>query len=124
MTYRPNRLTIGYERAKVLNPWVFADLRQPQRMRGFVSPLVYQTSPPTVYHPNLSGLGAEEVGAEQPVTQQTIQEEQRALQRAAFEMQKQSVRLSKRMAAVSLVSLSIGVASLAVSLIINRDKLR
>lgn len=124
MTYRPNRLTIGYERAKVLNPWVFADLRQPQRMRGFVSPLVYQTSPPTVYHPNLSGLGAEEVGAEQPVTQQTIQEEQRALQRAAFEMQKQSVKLAKRMAAVSLVSLSIGVASLAVSLIINRDKLR
>jgi hypothetical protein len=124
MTYRPNRLTIGYERAKVLNPWVFADLRQPQRMRGFVSPLVYQTSPPTVYHPNLSGLGAAEVGAEQPVTQQTIQEEQRALQRAAFEMQKQSVQLAKRMAAVSLVSLSIGVASLAVSLIINRDKLR
>lgn len=124
MTYRPNRLTIGYERAKVLNPWVFADLRQPQRMRGFVSPLVYQTSPPTVYHPNLSGLGAAEVGAEQPVTQQTIQEEQRALQRAAFEMQKQSVKLAKRMAAVSLVSLSIGVAGLAVSLIINRDKLR
>ena len=124
MTYRPNRLTIGYERAKVLNPWVFADLRQPQRMRGFVSPLVYQTSPPTVYHPNLSGLGAEEVGAEQPVTPQTIQEEQRALQRAALEMQKQSIKLSKRMAAVSLVSLSIGVASLAVSLIINRDKLR
>lgn len=124
MTYRPNRLTIGYERAKVLNPWVFADLRQPQRMRGFVSPLVYQTTPPTVYHPNLSGLGAAEVGAEQPATQQTIQEEQRALQRAAIEMQKQSIKLSKRMAAVSLVSLSIGVASLAVSLIINRDKLR
>lgn len=124
MTYRPNRLTIGYERAKVLNPWVFADLRQPQRMRGFVSPLVYQTSPPTVYHPNLSGLGAEEVGAEQPVTQQTIQEEQRALQRAALEMQKQSIRLSKRMAAVSLASLAVGVAGLTLAAYAHYKKLR
>ena len=125
MSYQPNRLTIGYEHAQVLNPWVFADLRQPQRMRGFVSPLVYQTRPPTVYHPNLSGLGADEVGAQQPaaqlpaaeppVTQQTIQEEQRAMQRAAFEMQKQSVRLSKRMAAVSFVSLAVGIAGFSLA---------
>jgi len=133
MSYQPNRLTIGYERAKVLNPWVFADLRQPQRMRGFVSPLVYQTRPPTVYHPNLSGLGADEVGAqppvatpvaEPPVTQQTIQDEQRTMQRAAFEMQKQSVRLSKRMAAVSLVSLAVGIAGFSLAAYAHYQKLR
>lgn len=129
MSYRPNRLTIGYERAHVLNPWVFADLRQPQRMRGFVSPLVYQTRPPAIYHPNLSGLGAEEVGAQDvppvpPITQQTIQDEQRALQRAAFEMQKQSVRLSKRMAAVSLASLAVGVAGLSLAAWAHYKKLR
>jgi hypothetical protein len=119
MTYRPNRLTIGYERAKVLNPWVFADLRQPQRMRGFVSPLVYQTAPPAVYHPNLSGRGAE---AE--VTQQTIADEQRALQRAAFEMQKESVRLSKRMAVVSLLSFGIAAVGLTFAVMDRAKKAR
>lgn len=33
----------GYERARVLNPWVFANYGQPQRRRGYVSPVVYQT---------------------------------------------------------------------------------
>jgi hypothetical protein len=119
MSYRPNRLTIGYERAKVLNPWVFADLRQPQRMRGFVSPLVYQTSPPTVYHPNLSGLGTEEVGAEQPVTQLTVEEEQRAIRRGTFELQRQSAKLAKRMALLTavtgLVGVVVSVAGLAIT---------
>lgn len=119
MSYRPNRLTIGYERAKVLNPWVFADLRQPQRMRGFVSPLVYQTSPPTVYHPNLSGLGAAEVGAEQPVTQQTIQEEQRAIQRATFELQRQAAKLAKRMAVLTAVTGLVGVVVSVAGLAMN-----
>ena len=116
MTYRPNRLTIGYERAKVLNPWVFADLRQPQRMRGFVSPLVYQTAPPAVYHPNLSGLGAE---AE--VTQQTIADEQRAIQRAALELQKASVRFQRVGSYVAVAQLGIALVT-AAYLIIDRNK--
>ena len=118
MSYRPNRLTIGYERSHVLNPWVFADLRQPQRMRGFVSPLVYQTRPPAIYHPNLSGLGAEEATsqalvAQEAATVQALKEEQRTMQRAAFEMQKASFRLSKTMAifgALSAVGGLIGTA--------------
>jgi hypothetical protein len=36
-------VTPGYERARVLNPWVFANYGQPQRLRGYVSPVVFQT---------------------------------------------------------------------------------
>lgn len=116
MTYQqpqPNRLTIGYEHAHVLNPWVFADFRQPQRQRGFVSPLVYQTSPPTVYHPNLSGVGAEEMGQGTP---QSIADEQIAMHRASFAMQQESRRLSKLMAAVAIAGLAVGIAGLSITI--------
>lgn len=120
MTYSPNRLTIGYERAHVLNPWVFADLRQPQRMRGFVSPLVYQTTPPTVYHPNLSGFGAEEIVAA-PV-ELTPAQEQLAMQRAQFKMAREGARLSKMMAVVSLAGVTIGIAGLSLSLLASKRR--
>jgi len=113
VTYQPNRLTIGYQHAHVLNPQVFADLRQPQRQRGFVSPLVYQTTPPTIYHPNLSGVGAEEVGAA-PVMAPA--DEQLAMQRASFAMQRESSRLSKTMAIVAIASAVVGVAGLSIAL--------
>jgi len=113
MTYAPNRLTIGYQHAHVLNPWVFADLRQPQRQRGSVSPLVYQTRPPTIYHPNLSGVGAEEVGAA-PVMAPA--DEQLAMQRASFAMQREGARLSKVMAIVAVTGVAVGVAGLSVAL--------
>jgi hypothetical protein len=45
MSYRVNR-SIGFQPWGVTNPWVFADLSQPQRQRGSVSPLVYTTQPP------------------------------------------------------------------------------
>jgi hypothetical protein len=46
------------------------------------------------------------------------------MQRAAFEMQKQSVRLSKRMAAVSLVSLAVGIAGFSLAAYAHYKKLR
>ncbi len=103
MTYSKNRLTIGYQKARVLNPWVFADLRQPQRMRGFVSPLVYQTRPPSIYHPNLSGLGNEERRVD----------EEKVMREAAFKLQREGHRLAKVMAMVGVVSLALSAASLA-----------
>lgn len=44
MSYRVNR-SIGHQPWGVTNPWVFADYGQPQRQRGQVSPLAYQTHP-------------------------------------------------------------------------------
>ena len=45
MTFHPTKVRVmpGYERARVLNPWVFANYGQPQRRRGYVSPRVFQS---------------------------------------------------------------------------------
>lgn len=45
MSYRVNRAA-GYQKPGVTNPWVFADFGQPQRRRGYVSPIVYQSREP------------------------------------------------------------------------------
>lgn len=45
MSYKVNR-ALGYQKWGVTNPWVFADLSQPQRQRGSVSPAVFQTAGP------------------------------------------------------------------------------
>jgi hypothetical protein len=43
--YRVNR-DRGFQPWGVTNPWVFANYGQPQRGRGYVSPLAYTTQPP------------------------------------------------------------------------------
>lgn len=45
MSYRVNR-ALGFQRWGVTNPWVFANYGQPQRKRGRVSPMVFQTAGP------------------------------------------------------------------------------
>jgi hypothetical protein len=45
VSYRVNRAE-GYRPWGVTNPWVFANYGQPQRGRGYVSPLVMQTHAP------------------------------------------------------------------------------
>lgn len=52
MTYKVNRAE-GYKPWGVTNPWVFADLSQPQRQRGRVSPLVYKTHAAFLHSPHL-----------------------------------------------------------------------
>lgn len=47
MSYKVNR-SLGYQPWGVTNPFVFADLSQPQRLRGGVSPVVFQTQPPSL----------------------------------------------------------------------------
>lgn len=45
MSYKVNR-AVGYQPWGVTNPWVFANYGQPQRKRGYVSPMVFQTAGP------------------------------------------------------------------------------
>lgn len=52
MTYKVNR-SLGYEPWGVTNPWVFANYGQPQRHRGYVSPMVFQTHVPQLKNPHL-----------------------------------------------------------------------
>lgn len=37
--------SLGYQSWGVNNPWVFADLSQPQRKRGQISPAIFKTHP-------------------------------------------------------------------------------
>lgn len=55
MSYKVNR-ALGYQKWGVTNPWVFANFGQPQRKRGYVSPVVFQTAPPSLRTVHL-GLG-------------------------------------------------------------------
>lgn len=52
MSYRP-----GQHPWVVYNPWVFANYGQPQRRRGYVSPVAFQTAPPSL------GEGEAAIGA-------------------------------------------------------------
>lgn len=57
MSYKVKR-ALGYQPWGITNPWVYADLSQPQRLRGQVSPMVYQTRPPTYWNRTLpAGIG-------------------------------------------------------------------
>ena len=60
MTYRANR-SLGFQPWGITNPWVYADLSQPQRLRGQVSPMVFKTRPPALWNRTLpmAGLGTE-----------------------------------------------------------------
>jgi len=57
MTYKVERW-MGYEPAVVMNPFVWANYGQPQRHRGYVSPIVFQSEPPKLQSIHLGGLGA------------------------------------------------------------------
>ena len=59
MNYHVDR-SVGYQRWGILNPWVFANYGQPQRGRGYVSPMAYKGGPLTYVQPNLGGLGTDE----------------------------------------------------------------
>jgi hypothetical protein len=57
MSYRGNRAA-GFQPWGVTNPWVYADLSQPQRLRGQVSPMIFKTHPPSYGNRTLpSGVG-------------------------------------------------------------------
>jgi hypothetical protein len=83
---RHPRIMPGYGRAQVLNPWVFANYGQPQRLRGYVSPVVFQSHtsmPQSVY-----------LGATDP---------------------DEPLKIMRRMQVVSILSLIIGAAGVLYS---------
>lgn len=64
MTYRVNR-ALGFQKWGVTNPWVFANYGQPQRKRGYVSPMVFQTAGPYLKSAHLGADFADASAAEQ-----------------------------------------------------------
>jgi len=60
MSYRVPR-ALGHQAWGVTNPWVWANYGQPQRRRGYVSPMVFQTAGPYL---KSAHLGDEPTGAE------------------------------------------------------------
>lgn len=89
MSYKVNR-SLGYQRWGVTNPFVFADLSQPQRLRGQVSPVVFQTQPPSLRSAHL-GQSAE-------------------LQLAELELKR-----AERMERIAIAGLVVSLASLALA---------
>jgi hypothetical protein len=90
VSYRVRR-DLGYQPWGVTNPWVFANYGQPQRHRGYVSPLVYQTREPFLRSHYLG----------QTVTTSSLDEDQRR---------------AMRMEAMGLVGLALSGAYLVIVL--------
>lgn len=58
MSYKVNR-DLGYQPWGVTNPWVWANYGQPQRRRGYVSPVVFQTHGPYLKSAHLGQTATE-----------------------------------------------------------------
>lgn len=84
MSYKVDR-SLGYQPWGVTNPWVFADLSQPQRQRGNVSPMVFQTAGPFLQSAHLGAAAPDQVAspeqqAEIEKLRQAVEEQARAEQ--------------------------------------------
>jgi hypothetical protein len=88
VSYKVNR-ALGFQKWGVTNPFVFADLSQPQRLRGQVSPIVFQTQPPSLRSAHLG--------------QATDDAAERELKRA------------ERMERIAIAGLAVGLASLVLA---------
>lgn len=58
MSYKVNR-ALGFQKWGVENPWVWANYGQPQRRRGYVSPMVFQTAGPFLKSAHLGATETE-----------------------------------------------------------------
>ena len=96
MSYRVNR-TQGFQRWGVTNPWVFANYGQPQRKRGYVSPMVFQTAGPYLQSAHL--------GADVPADASAAERE--LLRRA-----EEDLRRSERMERYAIAGVAIAATSL------------
>jgi hypothetical protein len=100
MTYRVNRAA-GFQPWGVTNPWVYANYGQPQRGRGYVSPMVFQTLGPYL---KTAHLGEAVVNAEASAAEQEL------LRHAAADR-----RRGERMERYALTGLAISVTSLFIA---------
>lgn len=99
-------VTPGYERARVLNPWVFANYGQPQRRRGYVSPVVFQSHaslPQSIY------LGATD---DMSVLPAPIVPSAPLVAASATSDPEEPIKIMRRMQVFSILSVVIGAAGL------------
>ncbi len=68
MTFH-RKIIPGYEKAEVINPWVFANYGQPQRRRGYVSPFAFQSHAPM---PRSAYLGETPAAPATPESSETL----------------------------------------------------
>lgn len=92
---------LGYQKWGVTNPWVFANYGQPQRGRGYVSPMVFQTSSPYL---KSAHLGTDDITVMQAEMAKASEEKDR----------------SERMEKIAIAGLTMSAVSLF--LIWNRTK--
>lgn len=76
MSYKVNR-ALGHQKWGVTNPWVFANYGQPQRHRGYVSPMVFQTKEPFLQSAHL-GDAIDELTVARVETERASEEQVRA----------------------------------------------
>ena len=103
MTYKVNR-AIGFGKWGVTNPWVFANYGQPQRHRGYISPMVFQTTGPFL---ESAHLGSYSMGADANAASET---ELELLRQADME-----TRRAQRMEAFAIAGLGLSLVSVWIS---------
>lgn len=105
MTYRVNRAE-GFQSWGVTNPWVWANYGQPQRKRGQVSPMVFQTASPY--------LKSAHLGQDIPDDLSVVQAE---LRRANAELKR-----SERMEKIALAGLALSALSVVMAYQFYRER--
>jgi hypothetical protein len=105
MSYKVNR-ALGYQKWGVTNPWVWANYGQPQRKRGYVSPMVFQTKEPFLQSAHLGAADVDDL----------------AVVQAELRHATEDLKRSERMEKIAVAGLLMSGASLL--LLWNRMKVR
>ena len=109
MSYRVNRAE-GFQRWGVTNPWVFANYGQPQRKRGYVSPMVFQTYGPYLKTAHLGqSIDDQVMNLERPASDIL---DASAAERELLRRSEEDLRRSERMERYALAGVFISGVSL------------
>lgn len=109
MSYQVNRAA-GFQRWGVTNPWVFANFGQPQRKRGYVSPMVFQTYGPYLKTAHLGQTIDDEVMNLQRPASDIL--DASAAERELLRRSEEDLRRSERMERYAVVGVIISGVSL------------
>ncbi len=107
MTYRVHS-AVGHQPWGVTSPWVWANYGQPQRKRGYVSPMVFQTESPYLRSAHLG----QDVPDDLVVAQTELRRANRELKRA------------ERMEKLAMVGVAMSAASLFLAYSFYTDRKR
>lgn len=105
MSYKTDR-SVGFQKWGVTNPWVWANYGQPQRQRGTVSPMVFQTETPH--------LKSAHLGQSMPDDLELVQAE---LRRANAELKR-----AARMETIAIAGLVLSGVSVYLAWQFHRDR--